>query len=87
MYSAGIPVRDMMKETQAKFPERRDQLLELLQIDLDWMMNEVIEACAYALVVLTCCLVVGWHAPSSTDFPAAARSIQGALHECFAGLS
>lgn len=38
---ADIPVHGMMKALQAQFPERRDELIELLGIDLNWRMHQV----------------------------------------------
>lgn len=38
---ADIPVKDMMKALQAQYPERRDELIEMLGIDLNWRMHMV----------------------------------------------
>merc|ERR1719183_2391075 len=38
---ADIPVCGMMSALQNEYPERRDELIELLGIDLDWRMNRV----------------------------------------------
>mmetsp|Transcript_7411 Transcript_7411/g.12465 ORF Transcript_7411/g.12465 Transcript_7411/m.12465 type:complete len:324 (+) Transcript_7411:81-1052(+) len=38
---ADIPVSDMMKALQAQYPERRDELIEMLGIDLNWRMHMV----------------------------------------------
>lgn len=38
---ADIPVRKMMEKLQASYPERRDELLEMLGIDLDWRMHQL----------------------------------------------
>ena len=38
---ADIPVSEMMKALQAQFPERRDELIEMLGIDLNWRMHMV----------------------------------------------
>jgi len=38
---ADIAVRDMMKRLQASYPERRDELLRMLCIDLDWRMHQL----------------------------------------------
>ena len=36
-----IAVRDMMKKLQASYPERRDELVDMLQIDLDWRLHQL----------------------------------------------
>lgn len=38
---ADIPVSDMMKALQAQYPERRDELIEMLGIDVNWRMHMV----------------------------------------------
>jgi CCR4-NOT complex subunit CAF16 len=38
---ADIPVSDMMKALQAQYPERRDELIEMLGIDPTWRMHMV----------------------------------------------
>jgi CCR4-NOT complex subunit CAF16 len=38
---ADIPVRNMMQKLQASYPERRDELLDMLGIDLDWRMHQL----------------------------------------------
>ena len=38
---ADIAALDMMKSEQELFPERRDMLIELLQIDPSWRMHQV----------------------------------------------
>lgn len=38
---ADIPVRNMMERLQASYPERRDELVEMLGIDLDWRMHQL----------------------------------------------
>jgi len=38
---ADIPVRGMMQKLQEEYPERRDELVELLGVDLDWRMHQV----------------------------------------------
>lgn len=38
---ADIAVRDMMKKLQSEYPERREELLQLLRIDPDWRMHQV----------------------------------------------
>lgn len=38
---ADIPVTNMMSKLQSAYPERRDQLLELLGIDPNWRMHRV----------------------------------------------
>jgi CCR4-NOT complex subunit CAF16 len=40
-YQCDIPVREMMTKLQAEFPERRDRLVKLLGINMDWRMHEV----------------------------------------------
>lgn len=40
-YQCDIPVREMSSKLQAEFPERRDHLVELLGINLDWRMHQV----------------------------------------------
>ena len=40
-YQCDIPVRDMMIKLQNEFPERRDRLVKLLGINMDWRMHEV----------------------------------------------
>ena len=37
-YQCDIPVRDMMSKLQRDYPERRDMLVKLLGVDLDWRM-------------------------------------------------
>jgi hypothetical protein len=39
--NADIAVRDMMASVQAEFPARRDELVALLGIDLDWRMHQL----------------------------------------------
>lgn len=38
---ADIPVRKMMEKLQKSYPDRRDELVELLGIDLDWRMHQL----------------------------------------------
>lgn len=38
---ADIAVRNMMEKLQASYPERRDELVEMLGIDLDWRMHQL----------------------------------------------
>ena len=38
-YQADIPVKDMMSNLQQEFPERKNTLLKLLEIDPDWRMH------------------------------------------------
>jgi CCR4-NOT complex subunit CAF16 len=38
---ADIPVHSMMKKLQEEYPERRDELVKLLGIDLNWRMHQV----------------------------------------------
>mmetsp|Transcript_1988 Transcript_1988/g.4186 ORF Transcript_1988/g.4186 Transcript_1988/m.4186 type:complete len:344 (-) Transcript_1988:79-1110(-) len=38
---ADIPVRNMMERLQASYPERRDELVDMLGIDLDWRMHQL----------------------------------------------
>ena len=38
---ADIPVRKMMEKLQNSYPDRRDELLEMLGIDLDWRMHQL----------------------------------------------
>lgn len=38
---ADIPVHGMMQKLQEEYPERRDQLLKLLGVDLNWRMHQV----------------------------------------------
>lgn len=38
---ADIPVHDMMKALQAQYPERREELIEILGIDVNWRMHMV----------------------------------------------
>lgn len=38
---ADIRVGDMMQKLQESFPERRDELVEILGVDLDWRMHRV----------------------------------------------
>jgi len=40
-YMADIKVKDMMKKNQEENKERRDELVDLLQIDLEWRMHQV----------------------------------------------
>ena len=40
-YQADIPVSKMMLSLQNQFPERRDELMEILEIDPEWRMHEV----------------------------------------------
>ncbi|KAJ1446161.1 P-loop containing nucleoside triphosphate hydrolase protein, partial [Pelagophyceae sp. CCMP2097] len=39
-YSMDIAARDMMKKWQDDFPERRDELVRVLGINLDWRMHQ-----------------------------------------------
>lgn len=38
---ADIPVRNMMEKLQKSYPERREELVEMLGIDLDWRMHQL----------------------------------------------
>ena len=38
---ADIPVFGMMQKLQEEYPQRRDELLELLGVDLKWRMHQV----------------------------------------------
>jgi CCR4-NOT complex subunit CAF16 len=38
---ADIPVHGMMERLQAQYPERRDELVEMLGIDLNWRMHQL----------------------------------------------
>jgi len=38
---ADIPVHGMMKALQAEYPERRDELIDLLGVDPNWRMHQV----------------------------------------------
>jgi CCR4-NOT complex subunit CAF16 len=38
---ADIPVHKMMERLQASYPERRDELVEMLGIDLNWRMHQL----------------------------------------------
>lgn len=38
---ADIPVTGMMSKLQSAYPERRDELIQLLGIDPEWRMNRV----------------------------------------------
>ena len=38
---ADIPVHGMMKKLQESYPERRDELVEMLGIDLNWRMHQL----------------------------------------------
>lgn len=40
-YQCDIPVREMSTKLQAEYPERRDKLVKLLGINLDWRMHQV----------------------------------------------
>jgi CCR4-NOT complex subunit CAF16 len=40
-YQADIPVSEMCKKTQQEFPERKNKLYELLEIDPTWKMHKV----------------------------------------------
>jgi len=40
-YQADIAVSEMMPELQAEYPERRDKLIEILEIDKNWSMHRV----------------------------------------------
>ena len=40
-YMADIRVADMMKKLQEEYIDRRNELVELLQIDLEWRMHQV----------------------------------------------
>eukprot|EP00538_Stauroneis_constricta_P011713 CAMPEP_0119561878 /NCGR_PEP_ID=MMETSP1352-20130426/18892_1 /TAXON_ID=265584 /ORGANISM="Stauroneis constricta, Strain CCMP1120" /LENGTH=343 /DNA_ID=CAMNT_0007610179 /DNA_START=289 /DNA_END=1320 /DNA_ORIENTATION=- len=39
--AADIPVHGMMQKLQASYPERRDELVEMLGIDLNWRMHQL----------------------------------------------
>ena len=55
--TADIEVGNMLKSRQKRFPERRDKLVQLLQINLKWRMSQV-GSCkavgALKLISLTC---------------------------------
>jgi len=38
---ADIPVHGMMQRLQAQYPERRNELVEMLGIDINWRMNQL----------------------------------------------
>lgn len=38
---ADIPVRKMMEKLQNSYPDRRDELLDMLGVDLDWRMHQL----------------------------------------------
>jgi CCR4-NOT complex subunit CAF16 len=38
---ADIPVRNMMEKLQNSYPDRRDELLDMLGVDLDWRMHQL----------------------------------------------
>lgn len=38
---ADIAVRDMMQKLQNSYPERRDELVDMLGVDLDWRMHQL----------------------------------------------
>jgi CCR4-NOT complex subunit CAF16 len=38
---ADIPVRSLMKQLQEDYPQRRDELIKLLRIDINWRLHEV----------------------------------------------
>ena len=40
-YMADIKARDMSKKLQEKYKERRNQLVEVLEINLDWKMHKI----------------------------------------------
>jgi CCR4-NOT complex subunit CAF16 len=40
-YQCDMPVRDMMSKLQMDYPERRDMLVKLLGVDLNWRMHQV----------------------------------------------
>jgi len=40
-FQADIPAKEMMKPLQDRYPERRDELYELLEIDPEWRMHMV----------------------------------------------
>mmetsp|Transcript_20239 Transcript_20239/g.39696 ORF Transcript_20239/g.39696 Transcript_20239/m.39696 type:complete len:309 (-) Transcript_20239:1243-2169(-) len=40
-FEADIPVKDMMRHLQDKYPERRDELYKLLDIDPEWRLHMV----------------------------------------------
>lgn len=40
-FTADIPVHSLMKQLQDEYPERRDELIKLLGIDLNWRMHQV----------------------------------------------
>lgn len=40
-YQCDIPVKDMMSKLQKDYPERRNMLVKLLNIDLNWRMHQV----------------------------------------------
>lgn len=42
---ADIAVGDMMKKDLERYPERRDELLDMLAIDSTWRMHQVSEEC------------------------------------------
>ena len=42
-YQCDIPVKDMMSKLQKDYPERRNMLVKLLNIDLNWRMHQVLD--------------------------------------------
>lgn len=40
-YQCDIPVKDMMSKLQQQYPERRDMLVKLLGVDMNWRMHQV----------------------------------------------
>uniref|UniRef100_A0A7S2RQ72 ABC transporter domain-containing protein n=1 Tax=Mucochytrium quahogii TaxID=96639 RepID=A0A7S2RQ72_9STRA len=40
-YQADIPVKEMMTHLQEEFPERREELYRILEIDPEWRMHQV----------------------------------------------
>ena len=40
-FMADIPVHQMMEKLQASYPERRDELIDMLGIDLNWRMHQL----------------------------------------------
>jgi CCR4-NOT complex subunit CAF16 len=40
---ADIPVHSLMKQLQEEYPERRNELLKLLRVDVNWRLHEVSE--------------------------------------------
>jgi CCR4-NOT complex subunit CAF16 len=58
---ADIPVFGMMQKLQEEYPARRDELLDLLGVDLKWRMHQVSDGQRRRVQVESCEIIVDLH--------------------------